>query len=238
MSQRLARKSISMPPRTVIGYRKDHSPIFNIAGGSVDAGTEPPAGSAGAPTGDPAGTPEAGASSAGTTETPPPDPADVEKALERMRAADRAKSAAEQRAAELETKIREYEDKDKTELEKAQRDAEEARAKAAAAEESLKRERINNAFLTSNTVQWHNPATALSLLDLSEVTISEDGTVKGIEKAIEALSKSDPYLVKPEGETKGADLPPSGSNVGSGTKGDKGKADRDKLLDKYPALRR
>lgn len=233
MSQRLAR--ISLPPRTIVGRRRNGQPIFTIAGGSVDAGDAgAPAGTAGT---DPV-TPPVDGDDKDKTGDAGKDPAEIDKALERMRAADRAKSAAEQALALAQAQLREYEDKDKTELQKAQRDAQEAAARAEAAEASLKKERINNAFLLNNTVAWHNPQTALNLLDLSDVTISEDGTVKGIDKAIEALQKSDPYLVKPKDDTKGDDLGPSGSQVGSGSKDGKGKTSREALLEKYPALRR
>lgn len=234
MSQRLARTTISMPPRTVIGFRKDHSPIYNIAGGSVDAGVEPVAGAGTEGTEPPVEPPTGDAGNAGENK----DPDALDKALERMRAADRAKSTAEATLAELQKQLREYEDKDKTELERAQRDAQEAQARAEAAEANLKKERVNNAFLLNNTVAWHNPQTALSLLDLSDVTIGDDGSVKGIDKAIDALSKSDPYLVKPKDDTSGKDLPPSGSQVGSGNSRKDAKPDREQLLAKYPALRR
>ncbi len=233
MSQRLA--CITSPPNTVVGYRKDGRPIYNIAGGSVDTVVPPVAvdPSAPAPTADPVGEPKAAADTAGAEDVP----TDAERALERMRAADRAKSAAEAALLETQKKLREFEDKDKTELERAKRDADEFKAQAEAAQTALKQARVNNAFLTHNAYSWHNPETALSLLNLSEVTISDDGKVTGLDKAIEALAKSDPYLLK-EQDTKGSDLPPSGSKVGSGTKDKGGSADREKLLAKYPALRR
>lgn len=230
MSQRLA--APSLPPLSVVGHRKDGRPIYNVAGGSVDTVEVP------APA-DPLSTEEPGTPDESVEGTGSPESEDAGKALERMRAADRAKSMAEKRAAELEAKLREYEDKDKSELERAQRDAEEFKAKAEAAEQNLKRERVNNAFLMNNKFAWHNAERALSLLDLSEVVISEDGKVTGLDKAIEALAKSDPYLLVPEdGNTKGADLPPSGQPVGGGAKSGKPTTDREKLLSKYPALRR
>lgn len=233
MSQRLK----NTKPGTIIGYRRNGSPIFVIAGGSgTDA--QPPVD--GTPPADGTPNPEGdGATTGDNTGDKTPEPVDAEKALERMRAADRAKSAAEQALAQATQKLREYEDKDKTELEKAQRDAAEKQAALEQTQLQLKQAQVHNAFLLNNTYQWHNAERALSLLDLSDVTIADDGKVTGLDKAIEALAKSDPYLLKPKDDTSGSDLPPSGSNVGAGAPGSKGgKPDRDKLLDKYPALRR
>jgi hypothetical protein len=205
---------------------------MSVDASGTDEVVEPPAGTEGSPNPEGEGAGESGENKE------PMSPEAYEKALERMRAADRAKSAAEQREAELAKRLREFEDKDKSELEKAQRNAEEAIKERDEAHAALQRERINNAFLTSNTYAWHNSERALSLLDLSEVTIKDDGKVEGLDKAIASLAKSDPYLIKTSDETKGSDLPPSGSPAGSGAKNGKATTDRDKLMDKYPALRR
>jgi hypothetical protein len=233
MSQRLK----NTKPGTIIGYRRNGQPIFVIAGSS---GTDPVPPVEGTPPADGTPNPEGDGTNTGdNTGDKTPDPVDVEKALERMRAADRAKSAAEQALAQTQQKLREYEDKDKTELEKAQRDAAEKQAALEQTQLQLKQAQVHNAFLLNNTYQWHNSERALSLLDLSDVTIADDGKVTGLDKAIEALAKSDPYLLMPKDDTSGSSLPPSGSNVGGGAPGSKGgKADRDKLLEKYPALRR
>lgn len=148
----------------------------------------------------------------------------------RMQNADRAKLAAEQ-------KIREFEDKDRSELEKAQRDLAEVEQERDALKTQVSDLRIHNAFLVSNRYEWNNPQTALRLADLSEVTIGDDGKVVGLDAALEKLSKSDPYLLKPsepEGDSGGT---PTGGAVGSGKAND-GKLDRKRLEDKYPALRR
>ena len=234
MNARLAR--ISLPPRTVVGHRKDGTPIYPIAGGSVDAGVETGSGTDGGTDDGGSGEPDAGSTIDSSSTTVNKDEHD--KVLSRMQAADRAKGEAEKRANDLERRLREYEDKDKTELEKAQRDAQEAQKRADEAEAGLKRERITNAFLLHNTVQWHNPERALALLDLSEVTIDDNGSVVGMDKAIEALTKSDPYLIKEEAADDGkTPPPPSGTPTGSGRKTDK-QVDRDRLLQKYPALKR
>ncbi len=147
--------------------------------------------------------------------------------MARMQAADRAKAAAE-------AKVKTFEDKDKTELERAAAERDEAKAETEALKESLNRSRIENAFASSKKYSWKNPETALKLADLSQVTIGEDGKVDGLEKALEALAKSDPYLLDTE-----EDPAPKSRTAPGGTppKPDKNKARREELLKRYPALR-
>lgn len=134
--------------------------------------------------------------------------------------------------------LKAIEDKDKSEVEKATARVAEFEAKVAEMEAALQKERIQNAFLSSNKYTWHNPERALALVDLSEVSIDDDGSVSGLDKALEKLAKSDPYLIKSTDDSAPTGGSPSGTPAGSGSKKDKGAADRDKLLAKYPALRR
>lgn len=191
------------------------------------------------------GSDSGGAPSRGGSETPTPgeqkssegtiSASEFEALKNRMAAADRRATAAE-------AKVQEYENKDKTELQLAQDEA----AKAAKAQEDLERElraaRIGNAFLISNKYAWHNPDRALSLLDLADVTIDDDGKVVGLDKAIDALAKAEPYLIKPsESDDDDDDDEPkvqSGAAVGSAKGGAKSKHDRAAMEAKYPGLRK
>lgn len=106
----------------------------------------------------------------------------------RMKAADRRANTAEARIAELEPIAAKV-----PELEK----------QVEGHAETIKKLRIDNAFLTSD-VEWVDAEAALRLVDLSEVEIKDDGTVKGLKEALEALAKDKSYLVKPkEDEGKG-----------------------------------
>jgi len=90
-------------------------------------------------------------------------------------------------------------------------------------------------FMANNKHEWKNPKAALKLLDLSDVEI-EDGEVVGLEDAIDQLAKDEPYLLKEaKGEPKQRRRGPSGQPTGTKRKGN---PNRDKLLSKYPALRR
>lgn len=109
------------------------------------------------------------------------------KMRERMRAADRRASTAEARVKELEPASTELEALKKQVGEQA---------------ETIKSLRLDNAFLTSD-IEWVDPDAALRLADLSEVEITQDGKVKGLEDALKALAEKKPYLVKKKDDDKG-----------------------------------
>lgn len=163
--------------------------------------------------------------------------AEYEALKNRMQAADKNRSAAEK-------KVKEYEDKDRSDLEKAQRDLKEKSELADKLEKQLAKQTIHNKFLASNKHTWHDPETALALLDMTEVQIEEDGKVTGLEDAIENLAKSKPFLIKDEGgkqdkdEKKNKGGRPSGSQPPSNGSNQNRDTDRDKLLKKYPQLAR
>lgn len=157
---------------------------------------------------------------------------EYEKAIARMKAADRAKTAAE-------AKAKQYEDKDKNALELATQRIEELEKNLADKDAVLRTQGLENAFFASNTVTWHNPQLALKELEMEGVQ-NDDGEIdrKALKRAIENLAKQQPYLVKKEAEDGGkGGKGPTGSNPGGKPLG-KGEADRQKLEKKYPAIRR
>lgn len=159
----------------------------------------------------------------------------------RMVAADKHRAAAEQ-------KVKEFEDANKSELEKAQRDLKDAQETAKLLETRLQKTTIHNKFLASNKYTWHDPETAIALLDMDGVEIEDDGKVKGLEDAIEKLAKSKPFLIKEDGkDDKGGKNKndggknggrPSGSNPPANNSNGSRDTDREKLLKKYPQLAR
>lgn len=140
-----------------------------------------------------------------------------------------------------------------TELERAKMD-ENSRLKAelddannllGEAQKALEDRAIENAFLISNKYTWHNPTTALRLLNRDGLKVADDGSVNGIDAAIESLSKSEPYLIKSENNGHGTGSGPKGQQGqtgnqpgGGGGGGSKDQVDRRKLEAKYPAIRR
>lgn len=148
----------------------------------------------------------AGATSTGST-TPPEDNVsrkDFDAIRNQLSAADKARQ-------EAQAALQAIRDKDLPELDKLKRDFSEAAKARDEAIAQLGQVRMENAFLKDNTKAWKNSGSALKLLDLSKVTIDSEGNVIGMKDAIEALAKSDPYLLedkKPEPET-----PPVGGTV-------------------------
>lgn len=147
--------------------------------------------------------------------------------------------AADKRAADAEKRIKEFEDKDKSELEKATQRVTELEASLSEKDTALKNLQMQNAFLSSNEISWHDSDVALQHADLSGV-VDEDGVVdkKALKAALKALADSKPYLVKKDDSGDGAGgSGPSGVPAGSGQRGgSKTKADEEALRKKYPAL--
>lgn len=140
---------------------------------------------------------------------------------------------------------------------KAQKDAEDADAEEAddPAVEELKRtnEKLQEKLVTQQLRaefndlttgskakhRFKNPKAAFRLLDLDEVEIDDDGDIIGLDEAIAELAKSDPYLLDKGTEEKDEDTRRRRGATGQPTGGKrKGNPNRDKLLSKYPALRR
>ena len=154
------------------------------------------------------------------------------KRRKRLKEAETAKTAAE-------AKVKEHEDKNKSDLEKATADLDAANAKIAQLAESNKKSVIERAFLRHNKHKWHDPETALKLVDMSDVTVDDEGSVEGMKEAVDALAKEHPYLLKKDEDEEEGEGRPSGAAFGKNKKDDKGKqSDREALLKKYPTLTR
>ena len=119
----------------------------------------------------------------------------------------------------------------------------------AAKSETLQKLVVNNAFLAANDVTWHDPETALSLLDTSDLEFVVDEKTgvptvkdkKAFAKAIAKLAEDKPYLVKTQ---PAEDDPKPGPKAWNGKTGDSPKPkaseeanERRRLQEKYPALR-
>jgi hypothetical protein len=142
---------------------------------------------------------------------------------------------------ELAKKLKEYEDKDKSELEKAQRDLKDEQAARQALEAQVQTLSVKLAFFESGAAaQFRNSETALRLLDLKDLKPNEEGEVdsKEIKARAEALGKEQPYLLKDEDDSGlgEGDGQASGRST-QGTRSSKKDLDRAKLAEKYPALR-
>lgn len=164
------------------------------------------------------------------------DPKDL---AERLRRTEERMKAADRRATEAEKKAKEYEDKDKSELERATGRVKELEESVSTKDKEIRGLRLQNAFLASNDITWHDPDLAVQHADLSEV-LNEDGTVdkKALKKALEALKTEKPFLVKEASGDNGNQgaQGASGANVGANSTKTKKVADEEALRKKYPSL--
>lgn len=224
-----------------IGYIKGR-PVWPVLGGAPEdegaSGTGDAGQSAGDGTGDEQGTGTdtttddgaegSGNESQGDSNTQP-SAEDLAAELARVRA---RMQAADRRASAAEAKVKEFEDKDKSELQKATETAQEATRALEEAQQKLRDQQMLVAFHSSNKYDWHDPSLALKELDTELITVEDDGTVKGMDKALEKLAKAKPFLVKKEEK--------SGGKSGGSFNGGGGKSsgpDASTMATKYPAIR-
>lgn len=163
------------------------------------------------------------------------EPSEAERLRARMKAADK-------RAAAAEKALREKNDEGKPELEIAQRRVTELEERTAAQDAQLRELRIQNAFLTNNTVTWHDPSDAIrELSNMDGVEIDEDGKVIGVKDAIKKLAAKKPHWVKKAQDGDSSDDPSteaSGPKVNGKRRGEPQAPNRDALAQAFPALRR
>jgi chromosome segregation ATPase len=163
--------------------------------------------------------------------------AEFDQIRNQLRAADQRRDAAEKEAQKLK-------DAQLSEGERQVKELNETKAQNAELQGKIKQLQIENAFVTDNKHDWHDARAALKLADLSGVEISDDGTVKGLKEALEAVAKSAPYLLKSKTDAgtaeaekdKGKETNGNGvTGVGGGANGASGN-DTNALLKRFPQL--
>lgn len=144
----------------------------------------------------------------------------------------------------LERELKQLRDKDLPEIDKLKTELSESKATLEQRDEALKQSRLELAFLRDNTYTWRNPATALKLADLSKVEVDDDGEVTGLKAALDALAKSDPYLLKSSDQDdddkdkdKDDDQKPRGSTGSPNNRNRSGGTDKKKLVSRFPSMR-
>lgn len=109
----------------------------------------------------------------------------------------------------LSTKLKAFEDKDKTDAQKARDDLKATRQELADAKKELAAERVRSAAAVAG---MHNPKLAANLIDLEAHDNDADAALK-------ALKKSDPYLFKGDGDKRDAADSGGGTNPRRGYQG-------------------
>lgn len=124
------------------------------------------------------------------------------------------KKAADFERAEADRKKAELSETERLKAEKAEADA-----RAAAAEQRAKDTLLRTRFeLAATKAGAVDSEAAYKLADLSQVTVGEDGTVQGLDAAVEALKTSRAFLF---GTTKPGAVGSGGGNPGGDTSGAK-----------------
>lgn len=133
-------------------------------------------------------------------------------------------------------RLKEIDDAGKSETERLQAQNEELTATNEKLIKGIEALTIKNAFLADKTRSWRNPEAALKLIDLSGVSIDDNGNATGLKDAIKKLSETDSYLLEPKDESGRTPPPqPSGDKTPSGRKTPKEKS-REELERRFPAL--
>jgi minor structural protein GP20 len=146
--------------------------------------------------------------------------------------------AADQRAAKFEEELKKLRDKDLPEAEKMKRDFEASQQQVQTLQKTNSDLAVRVAFLEDNTYSWHDPKTALKLVDFDQIQIDGDGKVSGMKDALKALATSHPYLVKTEVDNGGGKTTPPGTAAGNnGTSSGSNKAKADQLTSRFPVMR-
>lgn len=151
--------------------------------------------------------------------------------------------AADQNRAKAEAEAKALKDAQLSAEEKTKQDLKEAQDALAKREQDLRNAKIQNAFLTDNTYQWHDPKAALKLADLSAIKVEGD-KVEGLKEALKAVADAFPFMVKPKEENNSGSNDNSASNAGAAGVGGTGAAasragstNQAELARRFPALR-
>lgn len=153
----------------------------------------------------------------------------------------RRRREAERERDDFRARLEALENKDKPETDLLKKENETLKSTNESLSEDLRSARLQIAFLQDNTYEWHSPGRALKLADLTDVEIDDDGTVNGLKAALDALAKSDPYLVKAKDEKSKDEDKDQPKKTGDKPKSKQKKddpSDRKTLATKYPGLRR
>lgn len=179
---------------------------------------------------------EGGEGGEGSDGEKPVSRAEFDRLQNHLREADRKRAAAEEA-------LKKIEDAKKDDLTKAQERLAELEKASEAKDTEIASLRLDNAFLRSNEVEWHDPKAAMLVADREGYLegVVKDGKVdeKALAGKLKELAKAKAYLVKTGKEEQQTPPPPSGGAVGSGGKGGKdGGTDEAALKSRYRSLGR
>jgi hypothetical protein len=158
--------------------------------------------------------------------------------------ADQRRTAAENRAKQLEEELKAIKTKDLPDAERAQAEHQAVVQERDSFKAKFEKLARTNAFLLASEsakITWANSSAARKVGDLEDLEIEEDGTVPGMVEAVKELAKAHPYLLAPKDstDTKNTTGSKSGSVVGTkntGKKKDDEQYSPEELRRLFPAL--
>lgn len=133
---------------------------------------------------------------------------------------------ADKKRQQAEDELKKINDAKKDDLTKAQERVAELEQANSAKDNEIAQLRLDNAFLRSNEIEWHDPKAAMLVAEREGYLegVVKDGKVdeKALAGKLKELAKVKAYLVKTGTGQQQQTPPPSGGAVGSGGKGGKG----------------
>lgn len=159
------------------------------------------------------------------------------------------RSEADKKRSAAEVELQKIKDKDLSDVERLTKELEAAKENGVKSGKAFQTLARATAFFEGSQnlkIQWHDPKVARAAIaeELAALDIEEDGSVSGVDALLKKLAKDKPFLVDKgkaaDEEDKKEKKGPSGSGVGSGNNGGKGKEElaKEDLLQRFPALRK
>ena len=143
----------------------------------------------------------------------------LKSALEAERKAAKEAKASIKRLAELEEQEKKRKEAEMSEAEKLKAELDALKTEAEKARSQARQTKLEaDVKLQAAALNFADPADALKMLDMGSIEFDDSGNPKGIKEALEALSKSKPYLLK---TASGPGTPPgAGKKTGTTQKND------------------
>lgn len=155
----------------------------------------------------------------------------------------RRMQAADKRASDAESKVKEIEDAKKDDLTKAQDRVQELEKDMEERDETISQLRLENAFLGTNTHEWQDSDVAMSIArskGFLEDIVDDKGEVdkKSLKASLDKLAKEHAYLVKEkkDDDSSGGSSGSSGPGRSNNSKDQEGR--RQELRRRFPAVNR
>lgn len=128
----------------------------------------------------------------------------LKSALKAERADSRKLAQLEAKVSDFEKAQKELEDKELSKSEKLQKELDQLKEARDAADQELRVERVKAAVLKAAiALNFRDPEDAYSMIDVSQLELSDDGSIEDLDDQLKDLLSLKPYLKKGKGDGKG-----------------------------------